>query len=131
MLNIGLSPVADSESIKKSNLLSYSLYYTEACNEFVGPILVSLRQQTSFRRNVAAAANRLGKTVTDLTGLRSDAQISASRDERIPNRPIGWCEKLQEQIHKISINLSFYVEACNAFAEFISASMPMDCRASY
>ena len=30
------------EFVDKSNLLSYSLYYAKACNEFAGPIFASL-----------------------------------------------------------------------------------------
>ena len=31
----------------KSNLLLYTLYYAEACNEFAGPIFASLRPQAT------------------------------------------------------------------------------------
>ena len=46
--------------IFKSNLLVYSLYCAEACNELAGPISASLApgHHCSFRRNVAAVASR-------------------------------------------------------------------------
>ena len=46
--------------IFKSNLLVYSLYYAEACNELAGPISAPLApgHHCSFRRNVTAVASR-------------------------------------------------------------------------
>ena len=44
----------------KSNLLLYSLYYAEACNELAGPVSASLRLRATqlFSKNVAAVASR-------------------------------------------------------------------------
>ena len=67
------------------NLLLYLLYYAEACNEFVGPIFVSVN--TAFFEKILLLWKAVGST-SNLTGLRFEPQTSCSRDEGIFTRPI-------------------------------------------
>ena len=68
----------------KSNFLLYSLNYAEACNEFEGPILKSLRpgNTATFEENVTAVASRRQHFV-NLIGPRFEPQTFCSRDEGV------------------------------------------------
>ena len=74
----------------KSNLLLYSLYYTEAYNELAEPISASLRPgNTASFEEISQRWRAVGNTVFDLIGPRFESQASRSRDERVTARPLG------------------------------------------
>ena len=78
----------------KSNLLLYTLYYAEACNEFAGPISASLRPgNTAPFEVVLQRWQAVGNTLSDLTGPRFEPQTSRARDERVTARPTGRSKK--------------------------------------
>ena len=82
------------KTIIKSNLSLYSLYYAEACKEFVGPISAShcsCKQHSSFQRNAAAASSRC---LFDSTGARFEPRISHFKDERVTARPTGSIKRI-------------------------------------
>ena len=68
----------------------YLLNYAEACNEFPGPISVSLRPgNTALFEEMSQRWRVVGNTVFDLTGPRFEPQISRSRDEGVTARSSG------------------------------------------
>ena len=75
----------------KSNLLLDWLYYAEAFNEFAMPISASLRLgNTDSFGEMSLRREAVGNTVSDLTGLRFEAQTSRSRNKGIMVEPTGW-----------------------------------------
>ena len=72
------------EFVDKSNLLFYSLYYAEACNEFAGPIFASLRLgNTAPFEEMLQRWRAVGNTVSDLTSPRFEPQTYCSTDKRV------------------------------------------------
>ena len=72
----------------KSNLLLYSLQYTEACYEFAGPISASVRPgNTATFEEMSQRWRAVGNTVPDLTGRKFELQTNRSRDEGVTARP--------------------------------------------
>ena len=68
----------------ESNLLSYSLYYAEACNEFAGPIFASLRSDnTASFEEMLQQRQAVANTVSNLSDLRFKPQTSHSRDNML------------------------------------------------
>ena len=68
------------------------LYYTEACNEFSGPMFASLRLRAAQLRPFEEMFQRwraVGNTESDLNVPRFEPQTSRSRYERVTARPIG------------------------------------------
>ena len=66
-----------------SNLSLYSLYYAEACNEFAGPISVSLRPgNTTPFEEMSQRWRAVGNTVSNLTGQRF-GQPETGQSERL------------------------------------------------
>ena len=73
-----------------SNLLLYSLYFAEACNEFMGPISVSLRlRATPLLSKKCCSGGGPLTTLFDLTGLRFEHQTSRSKNEHLTADPTG------------------------------------------
>ena len=74
----------------KSNALLYSLYYTDACNEFAGPISTSLRPgNTASFEEMSRRWKAVGNTVSNLTSPRIEPHTYRSRDERVIAWPTG------------------------------------------
>ena len=66
----------------KPNSLLFSLYYDEACYEFAGLSSASLRPgSAAFFEEILQWWRAVGKTPSDLTGMRFESQTSISRDE--------------------------------------------------
>ena len=77
----------------KSNLLLYSLYYAEVCNEFARPISASLRPGNTVSFEVMSQRWRaVGNTVSDLTGPRFEPTTSPLQRQtrfRLNNGPVS------------------------------------------
>ena len=66
-----------------SSLPLYSLYYAKACNEFAGPISVSLHPgNTAPFEEMSQQWRVVANSVSDLTGPRLEPQTSRSKGER-------------------------------------------------
>ena len=92
----GLERMLSSDGCKLNpinliNVSLYSLYYPEACKEFVRPISASLHllAKQFFLKKYRSGGN----TVSNLTGPRFESQTSRSRDERVTARTT--CNKYQ------------------------------------
>ena len=68
----------------------FSIYCTEACNDFAGLITVSLRAvNTAVFEEMSLRWRAVGNAVSDLTGSIFEAQTSRYRNERVNTRPTG------------------------------------------
>ena len=71
----------------KSNLSLYSLYYTEACNQFAGLIFASLRPgNTAPFEEMPQQWRVIGNTAFDLTDPRLEPQTRRFREKCVTNR---------------------------------------------
>ena len=76
--------ILDIKKTIKSNLLFYSIYYADACNECAGPISVSMRLgNTATLKEISQQWRAIGNAVSDLTGPRFESRTSRFRDERV------------------------------------------------
>ena len=75
----------------QSNLSLFSLYYVrQACSEFMWPISATLRtNNTTSSEEISQRWRAVGNTVSNLTGLWFEPQISRSIDECVTSRPTG------------------------------------------
>ena len=74
----------------KSNLLLFSLYYAEACNESAGSISAAVRLgNLAPFKEMSQRWQAVGIIVFNLTGSRFEPQTSNSRDERVTAWPTG------------------------------------------
>ena len=72
------------------NQTLYLLYYTQACNEFAGPISALLRPEKAAPFIEMSQRRRaVGNGVSDLTTLKIERHTSRSRDERVTARTTG------------------------------------------
>ena len=93
-----------------SNLSLYSLHYAKACNEFAGPISVSLRPGNKApSEEMLQRWRAVGNSVSDLTGPRFELQTSRSKYECVATRPTGW------SIFSIALVIFFGNTASNRF----------------
>ena len=67
----------------------HSLYYAEACKEFVVRITSLHLGNTSAFKEMLKRWQAIGNTTSDLTGLRFELQVYRSGDERVTARPTG------------------------------------------
>ena len=80
---------AVSSNESKSNLLLYSLYYSEASNKFAGPSSASLHLgYTAPFEEMLQLWRAVSNTVSDLTGSRFEPLTSRSRETRY--RSTNW-----------------------------------------
>ena len=76
---------------EQSNLLLYSQYYAETCNDLAGPISAPLPPgNTVSLEEMSQRWQAIDNTVSDLTGPRFEPHASRSRDERATARSTGW-----------------------------------------
>ena len=69
-------------------MFAESQYYAEACNEFAGPISVSLRPgNTALFEEMLQRWRAVGNTAPNLTGPRFESETFRSIDKRVTDRP--------------------------------------------
>ena len=77
--------------IFESNLSFYMLYYAIACNEYAGPIFVSLGPgNTAHFEEILQRWQAAGNTESTSTSPRFEPQTYRSKDKRVIAVPLGW-----------------------------------------